>query len=66
MLHVSDTDEEDQDQHDLGIETASHEILDIDPTTIPNQRPKPRWAQKLIVAVGDGVGNPEDRRRTRS
>ena len=66
LLHVSNIDEEDQYQHDLGIEAESHEILDPDPTTIPIQNPKPRWAQKLIVVVGDGVGNIEDRRRTRS
>ena len=27
LLHVLDTDEEDQDHHDLGIETKPHEIL---------------------------------------
>ena len=66
MLDVLDSDEEDQGQHDLVIAAEPHEILDLDPTPIPNQRPKPRWAQKLIDAVGDGVGNPEDIRRTRS
>ena len=66
MLHVLDTDEEDQNQHDLSIEDKSHEILDPNQTTIPNQRPKPRWAQTLIVVARDGAGNPEDRRRTRS
>ena len=66
LLHVSDWDEEETYQHDLGIEVEPHEILDPDPPSIPNQRPKPRWAQNLIVADGDGVGNLEDRRRTRS
>ena len=66
MLHVSYLDEEDHDQHDLGIEAEPHEILDPDPTTIPNQIPKPRWAQNIIVAARDGVGNLEDKRRTRS
>ena len=66
LLHVSDTDEEDQYQHDLGIEVESHEILDPDRTTIPNQRPNPRWAQNLITTTRDGARNPKDRRRTRS
>ena len=66
LLHVSDSDEEDQYQHYLGIEVEPHDILDPDPTSIPNQRPKTRWAQNIIVATGDGAGNIEDRRRTRS
>ena len=66
MLHVSDSDEEDQDQHDPAIEAKPHEILDLDPAPIPNQRTNPRWAQKLIESIGNGVGNVEDRRRTRS
>ena len=66
MLHVSDLDEEDQDQHDPVIEVESHEILDPDPTPIPNQRPKPRWAQQIIDVAVDGAGNIEDRRITRS
>ena len=64
LLHVSNSYEEDQDQHDLGIEAEPHEILDPDPTPIPNQRPKPRWAQNLIDATRDGARNPEDKRRT--
>ena len=31
LLHVSYSDEEDQDQNDLGIEDEPHEILDPDP-----------------------------------
>ena len=65
LLHALDLDEERKDQHDLGIEAEPHLILDPDTSTIPNQRPKPIWAQELIIAVGDGVGNPEDKRRTR-
>ena len=42
LLHVLDSDEEDQYQHDLSIEVEPHEILDPDPATIPNQMPKPR------------------------
>ena len=55
FLHVSDSDEEDQDQHDLGIEDEPHEIIDPYPTSLSNQRPKPRWAQNLIAAAGDGA-----------
>ena len=66
LLHVLDLDEEDQDQHDPVIEVEPHEILDPDPTPIPNQRPKPRWAQQIIDVAVDGAGNIEDRRITRS
>ena len=48
------------------IETKSHEILDPDPVSIPNQNPNLRWAQNVIDAAGDGSRNTEDRRRTRS
>ena len=41
LLRVSDSDEEDQIQHDPVIETESHEILDPDPVSIPNQNTKP-------------------------
>ena len=64
MLQVSDSDEEDHIQHDPVIEIESQEILD--PVPIPNQKPKPRWAQNILDAIGSGVGIPEDRRRTRS
>ena len=66
MLQVPDSDEEDHIQHDPVIETESQEILDPDPVPIPNQNPKPIWAQKFIDAVGNDAGDPEDRRRTRS
>ena len=36
LLHVSDSDEEDQDQHDHVIKAEPHEILDPNPTSIPN------------------------------
>ena len=58
MLYVSYSDEEDRIQHDPVIETESQEILDPDLVHIPNQKPKPRWAQKLLDAVGSGVGVP--------
>ena len=35
LLHVSDSDEE-EDQHDPAIEVEPHEILDPDPSSIPN------------------------------
>ena len=66
LLHVSDEDDYYQYQHDVGIEAEPHEILDLYPTSISNQRPKPRWAQNLIAAAGDGDGNLEDKGRTRS
>ena len=66
LLHFLDGYEEDQDQHDRGIEFESHEILDQYPAPIPNQRPKPGWVQNLIDASRGGAGNPEDRRRIRS
>ena len=66
LSHVSYSDEEEQDQHGLDIEVVPHENLDLDPTPIPNQWPKPKWAQNLIEAAKDSVGNPEDKRRTRS
>ena len=61
VLQVSDSDEEDHIQHDPIIETESQEILDQDLVPIPNQKPKPRWAQKLLDAVGSGARDPEDR-----
>ena len=64
MSYVSDSYEEEQDQHDLNIEVVPHENLDPYPAPIPNQWPKPKWAQNIIEADGDGAGNPKDRRRT--
>ena len=66
LSHVSYSNEEEQYQHDLDIEVVPHEDLDPDPASIPNKRPKPRWAQNLIEATGNGGGNPKYRRRTRS
>ena len=58
MSHVSDSYEEEQDQHDLDIEVVPHENLDPDPTPIANQRLKSKWTQNFIEAAGDGAGNP--------
>ena len=44
LSHVSYSYEEEKYHHDLAIEAEPHEILDPNPTSIPNQRPKPRWA----------------------
>ena len=43
-----------------------HENLYPDPTPIPNQWPKPKWAQNLIEGARDGFGNSAYRRRTQS
>jgi len=66
VLQVSDSDEEDHIQHDPVIETESQEILDPYLVPFPNQKHKPRWAQKLLDAARSGAGDPEDKRRTRS
>ena len=58
VLQVSDSDEEDHIQNDPVIETKSEEILYPDPVHIPNQKPKPRWAQKLLDTAGSGAGDP--------
>ena len=66
VLQVPDSDEEYHIQHDLVIETEYQEILYPYPVPIPNQMPKPIWAQKLLDIAGSGAGDLEDRRRTRS
>ena len=55
MLHVSYLDEEDHIQHDPVIDIESQESPDLDPVSIPNQKPKPKWAQKLLDAAGRGT-----------
>ena len=62
LSKISVLEDEEQDQHDLDIEIEPQE--NPDPTPIPNQRPK--WAQNLIEATLNVVGDPDDRRRTRS
>ena len=61
-ISVSENDE--QDCHDLDFEIIPQDDLDPDTTPILNQKPK--WSQKIIEETGNGVGNPDDRRRTRS
>ena len=62
LSRVSNSKYEEQNQHDLDIEVVPQEKLDPYPTPIPNQRPK--WAKNIIEAVGNGAGNPDDRRKT--
>ena len=59
LLHVLDSDEEDQYQYDPFIETESHEILDLVSISILAQNTKPIWAQKLFDAARDGARNIE-------
>ena len=67
LSHVSYSDEEEKYHRDLDIEVVPHENFDLDPdpSPIPNQCPKPKWAQNLIEAAEDGARNIEYRRRTR-
>ena len=64
MSHVSDSYEEEQDQHDLDNYLVPYENLDLDLAPIPNMWSKHKWSQNLIKAAGDVVGDPNDRRRT--
>ena len=64
MSNVLDSEYEEQDQHDLDIDIEPQEDLDPYPASIPNQKPK--WAQKLIEAPRNVVGDRGYRRRTRS
>ena len=64
MSNVSDSKYEEQDQHDIDIDIEPQEDLYPDPAPIPNQNPK--WAQNLIEAGGNVVGDPNERRRMRS
>ena len=66
MLEISYSYEEDHIQHEPVIENESQEILDPNLIPIPNQKPKPIWAQKLLDASGSGAGVSEDKRKTRS
>ena len=49
-----------QYQHDLDIDIVPQDDLDPDPAHIPNQNPE--WVENLIEAVGNVVGDPNDRR----
>ena len=64
LSNISVSEDEEQDQHDLDIEIIPQDDLGLDPNPIMNHKPK--WAQNIIEVVGNGVGNPDDRRRTRS
>ena len=59
LSNVSDSDsKEEEDQHDFDIEFTPQRDLDLDPPSTSSQQ--------LIKAVGDGVGNLNDKRRMRS
>ena len=62
-ISYSDSKEE-PSQHDPEIELTPQRDLDPDPASTSFQQPK--WAKQLIEAVVDGVGDPYDKRRTRS
>ena len=64
LTNVSDLEYEDDDEHNLDIENEPQVDPDPYPTHAPNKRPK--WAQKLIEAVGNSDGDPYDIGRTRS
>ena len=64
LTNVLDLEYEDQYDHEHDIEIESQEDLDPYLTPIPNHMPK--WAQNIIEANGNIVGDPDDRRRTRS
>ena len=49
--------------HIFDFENEYQEDLDIDPS--PTANPRPKWAQKLIEAIGNNVGDPFDRRITK-
>ena len=63
--NISDSDsKEESSQYDLDIELITQRDLDPNPTSTSYQQLK--WAKKLIEAVGDGVGDSDDKRRMRS
>ena len=64
MSNFLDSEDEEGGKHDIYIEIESTKDVDLDLAPIPNQKPK--WDQMLIKLVGDVVGDPNDRRKTRS
>ena len=63
-LSDSESKYEDQDDQDIDIENEFQADPNLDMTPAPN--PRPKWAQKVIEAVGNSVGDPSNRRRKRS
>ena len=62
---ISDSDsEEESSQHDPYIELTPQRDLDPYPASTSFHHPK--WTKQLIEATGDCVGDPYDKRRTRS
>ena len=66
LSHVSYSNEEEQYGNYIHIEVVPHDNIDPNPAPIPNQWPKPKWAQNLIEVAWNVVGDRDDRRRTRS
>ena len=64
LYNISISEDEEQDQHDLDIDIVPQDDPDPNPTLISNQNPK--LVEKLIEACGNDVGDPDDRRKTRS
>ena len=66
MSKVSYSEYEEHNQHDLDIEIEPQGDLDLDPAHVPNQWPNPKWAEKLIEAAWNVVGDSYYRRIMRS
>ena len=55
--------EEESTQFDPDIELTTQ--MDLDPYLASTSFQWPKWAKQLIEAAGDGVGDPNEKRRTR-
>ena len=65
LPNISNSDlEEEEHHHDPDIELTPQRDIYPYPTSTSFQQPK--WAQQLIEAAGNGVGDRDDKRRTRS
>ena len=64
LSNISISKDEEQDKHDLDIDIVPQNDPYPSPSPILNQNPK--WVEKLIKVAGNFVGDPDDRRRTRS
>ena len=64
LSNISVSKDEEKYLHDLDIEIVPQDYLDLDPTPIPNQKPK--WAENIIEATGNIFGDPDDSKRMRS
>ena len=52
---------ENQVELDLDIEDE----VQIDPDLVPTPNPRPKWDHKVIENVGNMLGDPSDKRRTK-